>query len=231
MHMHILNTLLGAQTSPQNGPARFYGSDQANLPYPTTPHSPDFRKHTPVSTRPLQQQPPVTSGAPAHYAPQKTYDHPQELGTSAYDSPQETAQPNMRHSYHPSINHQQPLQQHPHLQQTGGFSQAGPTSDSNLRPSYPPPSSGQQEEQQQAPQSQYPPPQASTTPGQPAQPMHQPPSIPSSTSQPLPYPAHTSPHAPAPSAPGANVYQAYQPPPIHQQGSPTTSANPASFYR
>ncbi|PLN78236.1 hypothetical protein BDW42DRAFT_175255 [Aspergillus taichungensis] len=54
---------------------------------PTTSHSPDPRMHTPPAAAPYQQPAPTEPYQPVYHRPESTYDHPQELGTSVYDSP------------------------------------------------------------------------------------------------------------------------------------------------
>ncbi|KAI9871486.1 MAG: ESCRT-0 subunit protein hse1 [Pleopsidium flavum] len=71
------------QNPPQNGSAPFYMVGQA------PPPQSDPRARTPSGTKP----PPHTSdlyAPPQQHRPQSTYDNPQELGTSAYDSPVDT---------------------------------------------------------------------------------------------------------------------------------------------
>ncbi|OJD23049.1 hypothetical protein ACJ73_05596 [Blastomyces percursus] len=90
----------------QSSQTPFYSSEQVPLPYPNNAQTPDTRQRTPSGTRPLQQsqqQPPSDAyGANGlvHNHLQNASDHPHELGTSVYDSPQESVPPNIRHSYH-----------------------------------------------------------------------------------------------------------------------------------
>ncbi|KAL2829796.1 hypothetical protein BDW59DRAFT_34548 [Aspergillus cavernicola] len=63
--------------------------------YPPTTQSPGPGHTPPVGAyQPPQQQPqaPSDSYQPVHHRPESTYDHPQELGTSVYDSPVERLQ-------------------------------------------------------------------------------------------------------------------------------------------
>ncbi|KMP01171.1 class E vacuolar protein-sorting machinery protein hse1 [Coccidioides immitis RMSCC 2394] len=188
------------QSAPHNTPG-YYGAEPSTLPYPPDSQSPDFRKHTATGSMQLPQQQPsqppqdaYSQGATTHYPPKTTYDHPQELGTSVYDSPQGNAPQAIQHSYHPAM--QQELQQ----QQATG---AEPTQRPYSPQENPPP---------QAPSSN--PPYPVQTPQEPPQqsfappaPMHQPPPIPSV--------------APSQGAYGGG-YQAYQPP-TTQQHSPTSN--------
>ena len=64
----------------------YYNPDQPQL-QPTTSHSPDPRMHTPPAAAPYQQAAPAEPYQPVYHRPESTYDHPQELGTSVYDSP------------------------------------------------------------------------------------------------------------------------------------------------
>ncbi|KAI9046337.1 ESCRT-0 subunit protein HSE1 [Aspergillus affinis] len=67
----------------------YYGGDQAPG-YPAPTQSPDPRTQTPPAGAPYQQQPSQPapdSYQPVHHRPESTYEHPQELGTSVYDSP------------------------------------------------------------------------------------------------------------------------------------------------
>ncbi|THC97689.1 hypothetical protein EYZ11_002852 [Aspergillus tanneri] len=74
--------------------APYYGGDQAPV-YPPASQSPDMRNRTPPAgpvypQQPQQpQQPAADSYQPVHHRPESTYEHPQELGTSVYDSPVE----------------------------------------------------------------------------------------------------------------------------------------------
>ncbi|TPR04578.1 Elongation factor Tu GTP binding domain family protein [Aspergillus niger] len=81
------------QAPPANAPA-FYGTEQAHA-YPPTSQSPDPRQ-TPPAGAPYQQQQPQQqrqpsseSYQPVYHRPESTYENPQELGTSVYDSPVE----------------------------------------------------------------------------------------------------------------------------------------------
>ncbi|OOQ84303.1 Class E vacuolar protein-sorting machinery protein hse1 [Penicillium brasilianum] len=78
--------------TPQTQPNAYYGAEQS-MPYRPASHSPDPRTQYPGGSQPLsqplvQQQPPQPDlYQPVHHRPQSTYDSPQELGTSVYDSP------------------------------------------------------------------------------------------------------------------------------------------------
>ncbi|KAF4289027.1 hypothetical protein CNMCM8686_003266 [Aspergillus fumigatus] len=81
------------QGPPQSDPQRYFSprpQDQTHM-YPPTSHSPDPRGRTPPAgpSFPQHQQPPPDSYQPVHHRPESTYDNPQELGTSVYDSPVE----------------------------------------------------------------------------------------------------------------------------------------------
>ncbi|KAJ5267159.1 hypothetical protein N7478_009967 [Penicillium angulare] len=206
------------QSQPQPQPNAYYGQEQS-MPFRPASHSPDPRNQfaggVPPQQQPTpQQQPPSDPYQPVHHRPQSTYDHPQELGTSVYDSPVD-----QRPSYPPTG--QAPpsgLQQYPP-------SQPPPTQEYSPSP-YPP---AEDAAQQMPPASQYPPqqqPQQTPYPNSPATqqaPSHQPPSVPGSNQPGAQYTAFN----PAPSAPpGSAEYQPYSPP---QGGVP--ASNPASFYR
>ncbi|KAK2744281.1 ESCRT-0 subunit protein hse1 [Myotisia sp. PD_48] len=208
-----------AQTSPPNGPAGYHGGEQ-NVPYPMTPHSPDIRKHTPVgaiaavAAHQVPDSYNSNANASSQYNQQAKFDHPHELGTSAYDSPQETTVPNVRHSYQP------PMQQPP----------AGPPQQQQQQPSgYPPqlPSSSSvvpgASSHTPPPQTQYP--QPPTQGSYQQLPTHQPPPIPTSASPQPPYPNYSAPTAP--SAPDNRTYTAYTAP---QSTSPNANADPAAYY-
>lgn len=202
------------------------------MPYRPASHSPDPRSQYPGAGQPLVQQQVPQSDAypPAHHRPQSTYDSPQELGTSVYDSPVDHAvSANQRPPYPPTgqappTAHQQ-FQQQQQQQQQDYSPSAYSTDDSSQLASasgmhqqsphqYPP----QQQPQQQPQQAPYP-----TSPShQQPPPSHQPPPVPGAGPQPAQYTAFN----PAPSAPPNGEYQAYQPP---QAGVP--ASNPASFYR
>ncbi|KAJ9250631.1 hypothetical protein DTO207G8_6008 [Paecilomyces variotii] len=204
--------------TPQPG---YYGAEQVQPPYPTSSQSPDLRNRTPTGARPLQpqQQPAPDSYQPTYHRPQSTYDNPQELGTSVYDTPVESSsanQPPFSHgAQHPPAPHQQ-FQQEQQQQQDYSPSVYSPDGG-------PPPSSAGTI---QPPHSQFPPPQqqppypTSTIPMHQPPPSHQPPPIPSASPQPTPYPSLNA------GAPQGSGYEAYKPP----QAS-SVNANPASYYR
>ncbi|WEW58176.1 ESCRT-0 subunit protein hse1 [Emydomyces testavorans] len=196
------------QSSPHNAPGGYYGAEQTTLPYQAASQSPEFRKHTPTASMPLQQQRPqdaYSQGGMTYYPPKTTYDHPQELGTSAYDSPQENAPQAVRHSYHPSM--QQGLQQQPQLAEHTQRRYSSQENLSSQLPSSKPPYPVQAPQESQ-PQQQFVPPA----------PMHQPPPVPSAAPPQAPY-----------SGSSGGDYQAYQPPAVAQSNSP--NSNPAAFYR
>ncbi|CEO60889.1 Putative Class E vacuolar protein-sorting machinery protein hse1 [Penicillium brasilianum] len=217
--------------TPQAQPNAYYGAEQS-MPYRPASHSPDPRTQYPGGTQPLsqplvQQQPPQSDiYQPVHHRPQSTYDSPQELGTSVYDSPVDHPNAaNQRPPYPPSGQappsaHQQFQQQQQQQQQDYSPSVYSPDDPVQLQsasgmPQQPPHQYPQQQQAQQAP---YP----TSPPHQQAPPSHQPPPVPGGASQPTQYAAFN----PAPSAPPTGEYQAYQP---SQAGVP--ASNPASFYR
>lgn len=94
------------QGPPQSDPQRYFSprpQDQTHM-YPPTSHSPDPRGRTPPAgpSFPQHQQPPPDSYQPVHHRPESTYDNPQELGTSVYDSPVEHPSSSQRLPYPPS---------------------------------------------------------------------------------------------------------------------------------
>ncbi|PGH31537.1 signal transducing adaptor molecule [[Emmonsia] crescens] len=217
----------------QSGQTPFYGSEQAPLPYPNNTQTPDPRQRTPSDTRPLQQpqQQPQSDQYGAnglvHHRPQSISDHPQELGTSVYDSPQDSVPPNIRHSYHPPAHQARPsvAQQQPQLQQPADFSSTPYSPDDNsqpqtqsVNPPYPvqshPPQHLQQQQQFSA--------------SAPSQPNQAPPPVPSSSSGQPPYPSFPAGARPGPASGG---YQPYQPPGGPHASSPSVNLNPTSFYR
>ncbi|KAL1970013.1 hypothetical protein VTN77DRAFT_6418 [Rasamsonia byssochlamydoides] len=151
------------QPAQPNG-SSYYGADQSR-PYPTTTQSPDPRNQTPTGNRPYQQQPPADSYQLVHHRPQSTYEHPQELGTSVYDSPVEH-----RHSYHTGAALPQGP---PHHQEYSPED----TNQQNLSANAPQVQHQYPSQQQQPPYPTYQPP-----------PTQQPPPIPTSSPQPTPYP-------------------------------------------
>ncbi|KAJ5525623.1 SH3 domain protein [Penicillium frequentans] len=200
---------------PQAQPNAYYGAEQT-MPYRPASHSPDPRAQFAggPQQQPVQQAPPSDAYPPASHRPQSTYDHPQELGTSVYDSPVE--HPAGHRPAYP-LSGQAPPAGHQH------FQQQQPQGQEYSAPGY----SG--EEAQQPPASQYPPQQASQQPPYPNSPAahqapsHQPPPVPGSAQPSSQYTAFN----PTPSAPpGSAEYQAYQP----AQGGASPS-NPATFYR
>ncbi|PLB55610.1 hypothetical protein P170DRAFT_399834 [Aspergillus steynii IBT 23096] len=162
----------------------YYGGDQAPV-YPPTSQSPDPRTQTPPAGAPYQQQQPADAYQPVHHRPESTYDHPQELGTSVYDSPVD--HPAGRPPYPSAMQHfQQPPQQE----------YSYPSEDAtNVPPTG-----------QQAP---YPPTPASHQPA----PMHQPPPVPGAANA-VPYPlnpgAGYQAYNPAGGAPNSNPASFYR---------------------
>lgn len=203
------------------------------MPYRPASHSPDPRAQF-AGAQPLQPQQAPQQAPPSdpyqqsmHHRPQSTYDHPQELGTSVYDSPVGHNTMGGRPPYPPTgqappVSHQQFQQQH--AQQPQDYSPSAYSGDDSTQlPSAP----GMPQPQQSPnhfppqPQNQAPYPNSPTVHQQ--APSHQPPPIPGAGAPPSQYTAFN----PAPSAPpGSGEYQAYQPP---QGGVP--ASNPTSFYR
>lgn len=158
--------------SHQPNTSPYYGADQAPM-YPPTSQSPDPRNRTP---------PAGASYQPVHHRPESTYEHPQELGTSVYDSPVEHPSASQRLPY-PASGQAPPAAQPPFQQQQQQQQQEyppyAPEDAAKPQPPYPiGPASNQQP------------------------PMHQPPPVPGTTSTPTPYHSLT---------PGAAGYQAYNP--------------------
>ncbi|PGH11074.1 hypothetical protein AJ79_05116 [Helicocarpus griseus UAMH5409] len=206
----------------QAGPAQFYGSEQVPLPYPNNNQTPGPRQRTPTGTHPLQQQPPPPdpygANGLAHHRPQHVPEAPQELGTSVYDSPQDSAAPNTRHSYSQPGNPTRPSIPHQH---SNDYSPSLYSPDDNAQPQAPPmnppyPTHSQPPQPQQF------------APSAPSQPQHQPPPIPSSSPNQLPYPTLSSGPRPGPPSGG---YQAYSPPPGHPANPSNVNLNPSAFYR
>ncbi|KAL3452421.1 hypothetical protein BJX65DRAFT_266148 [Aspergillus insuetus] len=191
-------------TQSQHDPQRYFSprpsDNQPNSSYyPPTTQSPG-PGHTPPTVQyqqqqqqqPPQQQGPPDSYQPVHHRPESTHDHPQELGTSIYDSPVERVQ------YPPGP--QGPGQ--PQYPQQPSQQTAPPEFSSNV---YPPdhshnPASGMNHVNQAQP------PYPASPITHPPPPMQQPPPIPGA-SNPAPYPSVS---------PGPGSYQAYQPPQANQ---------------
>ncbi|KAL2870800.1 ESCRT-0 subunit protein HSE1 [Aspergillus lucknowensis] len=150
-----------------------------------------------------QQKPPPDSYQPVHHRPESTYEHPQELGTSVYDSPVERLHypPGPQAASQPQYPHNQP-QQTP--QPEFPSSVYPPDHAPNL-------ASGANLVNQGKPP--YP---ASPITHPPPPPMQQPPPVPGA-SNPASYPSV---------GPGAGSYQPYNPP---QSAIP--NHNPTSFYQ
>ena len=164
----------------------YYGADPA-VNYPPNSHSPDPNR-TPSVGPPYQPQPPGPDMYQSlNHRPQSTYDHPQELGTSAYDSPVErpaglqlpfpTGQPlppALQRFQQQQQQHQQQQQQQQHQQE---YSPSTYSADDSAPAPYP---------VSQAP------------------PSHHPPPVPNTASKP-PYASLT------PGVPPGGEYQAYNP--------------------
>ncbi|KAL4932647.1 ESCRT-0 subunit protein HSE1 [Aspergillus undulatus] len=194
----------------QHDPQRYFNprppdNQPSNSYYPPTTQSPGpapGQGQTPPVGGYQQQQPAADSYQPVHHRPESTYDHPQELGTSVYDSPVERLHypPGPPPGGQPQFP-QQPPQQTP---QPAVFPQDNahnsPNGPNALNPA------------QQTP---YP----ASPVAHPPPPMQQPPPVPGSASASAPYPPSVS--------PGAGNYQAYKPP---QHGG-IPNQNPASFYQ
>ncbi|KAL6234738.1 class E vacuolar protein-sorting machinery protein hse1 [Aspergillus navahoensis] len=123
----------------QHDPQRYFSprppDNQPNASYyPPSTHSPG-PGHTPPAGPYQQQQPQQPapdSYQPDHHRPESTYDHPQELGTSVYDSPVERLQyppgpPGGQPHYQP------PSQQTPQQE----FSASSPNPLNQSQPPYP----------------------------------------------------------------------------------------------
>lgn len=200
------------QSSQSQTPYYGAGAEQT-IPYRPASHSPDPRTQFAGAAQ-LQQQPPQADPyQPMHHRPQSTYDHPQELGTSVYDSPVDQRSPYPPTGQAPPAAHQQFQQQQQPQQDYSPSAYSG--EETPQLPSAP----GMPQQYQQQQQAPYP---NSPTAQQQAPPSHQPPPVPGSAPS-----SQYAPFNPAPSAPpGSADYQAYQP---TQGGVP--SSNPASFYR
>ncbi|EEP76316.1 conserved hypothetical protein [Uncinocarpus reesii 1704] len=193
------------QAAPHNPPVGYYGTESSTVSYQPTSQSPEFQKHTPPGAMPPPQQQPsqppqdgYSQSGTSHYPPKTTFDHPQELGTSVYDSPQGNAPQTIRHSYHPSMQQdfQRPLQ---HNQRRYSSQENLKQQALSSNPPYPIQTS--QETQQQ--------------PLSPPAPMHQPPPIPTATPSQAPYPgggyqAYQPPTAPQQHSPTSNPAAFYR---------------------
>ncbi|KAL4970729.1 ESCRT-0 subunit protein HSE1 [Aspergillus stella-maris] len=183
----------------QHDPQRYFSprpsDNQPNASYyPPTTQSPGpvpGQGHTPpVGGYHQQQAPAADSFQPVHHRPESTYDHPQELGTSVYDSPVER----LHYPSGPPTGGQPQFPQQT-AQPTSGYPpDNAPNGPSSL--SQPP----------------YPPSPAVT---QPPPPMQQPPPVPGAATVSAPYPPSISPGAgnyqaykpPQPSSNPASFYQ------------------------
>ncbi|KAI1912459.1 ESCRT-0 subunit protein hse1 [Ophidiomyces ophidiicola] len=191
-----------AQNTAHSAPG-FYNSEQNPAHFAPPSQSSEFRRDASSGSLPLPQQQAQPSQPPsdaypqsgaAQYGSKPVFDPPQELGTSAYDSPQENVPPSIRHSYHPAV---QPGQALPDRTQRRYSSQEN----LNLQPlqSNPP---YPVQPSQEPPRQQFSPPA----------PMHQPPPVPSSGPSQPPYPSSPS-----------GTYQSYKPPVVPQSNSPTSN--------
>lgn len=186
--LSTMATYLTNQTDTQPlkpGASPYYGGEQ--MGYPPASQSPDPRNRTPSGGSPYQQpqQPPVTDAyQPVHHRPQSTYDHPQELGTSVYDSPVD--RPAAQQLPYPSGGHVPPVMQRFQQQQQQAQAQQ----------EYSPSAYSPDEPSSQGPY-----------PTAPDAPMHQPPPVPTgAAAKPTtPYPSLT------PGVPSGEGYQAYNP--------------------
>ncbi|KAI9376568.1 hypothetical protein BJX61DRAFT_530729 [Aspergillus egyptiacus] len=195
------------QGAPQHEGQRYFTprppDNQSSAPYyPPTTQSPGPGR-TPPGAQYQQPQAHSDSYQPVHHRPESTYDHPQELGTSAYDSPVERLQypPGPQGPGQPQYQ-QQPPQQTPQ-----------PEFSSSVYPpdNVPNPSSGANHINQSQP------PYPATPVTNPPPPLQQPPPVPGAAGNAAPYPSVS---------PGAGQYRAYNP----SQGS-VPNHNPASFYQ
>ncbi|CAG8931124.1 unnamed protein product [Penicillium salamii] len=203
--------------TPAAAPYAPYPGGEQTIPYRPASHSPDPRNQIQAGVPPVQQHTPQPDPYQAvHHRPQSTFDHPQELGTSVYDSPVDQPASAQRLPYPqagqaPGVGHQQ-LQQQQQDYSPSAYSPEDPPQapPASIMPQIP----HQFQQQQQQHQAPYP----NSPDAQQPPPSHQPPPVPSAA-QPQ-YTSYTPP-APAP----ASEYQAYQP-----QGG-AAGSNPASFYR
>ncbi|KAF7591814.1 ESCRT-0 subunit protein hse1 [Aspergillus hancockii] len=141
------------QSQPSNA-SPYYGAEQTPM-YPPASQSPDPRSRTPPAGGPYQ---------PVHHRPESTYEHPQELGTSVYDSPVEHSSAAQRLPYPPSGQAPPAAQQHFQQSQQQEYSPYAPEEAAKPQPPYPTgPTSNQ------------------------TAPMHQPPPVPGTASTPAPY--------------------------------------------
>ncbi|MCJ1364443.1 ESCRT-0 subunit protein hse1 [Acarospora aff. strigata] len=198
------------QTLPQNGPSPFYVVNQA------PPQHADPRSRTPSGTKPPSTFDPYSAAAPpAQHRPQSTYDNPQELGTSAYDSPVDNPHPHT-HTHGPSQSYPPQLQSQ---------SQSQPPQHSTYPPPDAPGSGPYQAQQQQYPLA-----------GQDLPPSYQAPQAPSPNLQ-NPYPVLNSGPPSGGGGPPPGGYQAYQaprPPQTYTAGAGVgagAGGNPNDFYR
>ncbi|KKK14705.1 SH3 domain protein [Aspergillus ochraceoroseus] len=163
---------------PQHDPQRYFSprpqENQSLQPntsyYPPTSQSPG-PGHTPPAAayqqQQQQQQPPAgDSYQPVHHRPESTYENPQELGTSVYDSPVEHPS-NHRPQYPPQQPQQTPQQEYSSYPPDDA---SGPPGGENLV-------------------NQAPTPYPSAPASHPQAPMHQPPPVPGAAQNPTPYPS------------------------------------------
>ncbi|KAL4788324.1 hypothetical protein BJX76DRAFT_316231 [Aspergillus varians] len=181
----------------QHDPQRYFSprptDNQPNTSYyPPTTQSPGPGQTPPAGPyqQPQQPQQPQQSAAdsyqPVHHRPESTYDHPQELGTSVYDSPVERL-------HYPPGGLPQFSQQPPQQTSQPEFPTSVYPPDNALNP----PNGPNPVNQSQAP---YPSSPGTQPPPAPAQ---QPPPVPGAASGSAPYPS---------TSPGPGNYQAYKPP-------------------
>ena len=108
-------TIIETTPTPAAAPYAPYPGSEQTIPYRPASHSPDPRNHAQAGVPPVQQQTPQPDpyqGGVVHHRPQSTFDHPQELGTSVYDSPVDQPAPAQRLPYPqagqaPPASHQQ----------------------------------------------------------------------------------------------------------------------------
>ncbi|KAJ6188363.1 hypothetical protein N7519_003271 [Penicillium mononematosum] len=156
-----------------------YPTSEQTMPYRPASHSPDPRHQTQAGAP--QQPPHADPYQPVSHRPQSTYDSPQELGTSVYDSPVDHPAPGsaQRMPYAPTAQappsgHQQ-FQQQQHHQQQQDYSPSVYSADDTAQ--IPPASTMPQIPHQFQQQQQQPPYPNSPSAHQPP-PSHQPPPVP-----------------------------------------------------
>ncbi|KAI9795251.1 MAG: ESCRT-0 subunit protein hse1 [Piccolia ochrophora] len=180
-----------------------------------------------------------------HPRPQSTYDNPQELATSIYDSPTgPDSRPPNQHPSHPAYQHQQGTEYSPSVYSPSSPPHAAPDNNNNnnatYTSSYPPYQQSAPHQAQQAPQTQsLAPHQSQQAPSSGAYPPYaQPhpsapgrtPPPPASSSTNNPYPVLNS-GPPAPQQQQQPGYAPYAQPPQQQQGGAQHPSNPSDYYR